>query len=76
MHTKYMPIETTTYFEMLCVTSFSWGDIIHISIHPRWGAHNRTKYRYTKFQFGESMSFIGVTYKNMGEGLLTGAEIT
>ena len=30
----------------------------------------------TKVQLGEPMSFIGVTYRNMGEGLLTGAEMT
>jgi hypothetical protein len=30
----------------------------------------------TKVQLREPMSFIEVTYRNMGEGLLTGAEIT
>lgn len=30
----------------------------------------------TKVQFGEPISFIGITYRNVGEGLLTGAEIT
>lgn len=29
----------------------------------------------TKVQFGEP-SFIGITYRNVGEGLLTGAEMT
>jgi hypothetical protein len=30
----------------------------------------------TKVQFGEPMSFAGVIYRNKGEGLLTGAEMT
>jgi hypothetical protein len=30
----------------------------------------------TKVQRGEPMSLIGVTYRNMGEGLLPGAEMT
>lgn len=30
----------------------------------------------TNAQFGEPMSFIGITYKWMGEGLFTGAEVT
>jgi hypothetical protein len=30
----------------------------------------------TKVLLGELISFIGVTYRNMGEGLLTGAEMT
>ena len=30
----------------------------------------------TKVLLGEPISFIGVTYRNMGEGLLTGAEMT
>lgn len=30
----------------------------------------------TKVQFGEPVSFVGVTYKNMGESLLLGGEIT
>jgi hypothetical protein len=30
----------------------------------------------TKIQLGESMNFIDVTYRNMSQGLLTGAEIT
>ena len=30
----------------------------------------------TKVLFGELISFIGITYRNMGEGLLTGAEMT
>ena len=30
----------------------------------------------TKVQLGEPMSFIGVTYRNMGEGSCTGAEMT
>lgn len=29
-----------------------------------------------KIQLGEPVSFTGVTYRNMGEGLLTGAEVT
>ena len=29
----------------------------------------------TKVQLGEPVSFIGVTYRNMGEGLLMGAEM-
>ena len=30
----------------------------------------------TKILLGEPISFIEVTYRNMGEGLLTGAEMT
>ena len=30
----------------------------------------------TKVQLGEPMSFIGVTYRNMGEELLIGTEMT
>lgn len=30
----------------------------------------------TKVQFGEPVSFVGVTYRNMGESLLIGGEIT
>jgi hypothetical protein len=30
----------------------------------------------TKVQLGELMSFIRITYKNMGEGLLTGTEMS
>ena len=30
----------------------------------------------TKIQLGEIMSFIGVTYRNMGAGLLAGTEMT
>jgi hypothetical protein len=29
----------------------------------------------TEVQRGESMSFIGVTYRNMGEGLFTGTDV-
>ena len=45
------------------------------------GRHNTCFYspqisnsQQTKVQLGESMSFIGVTYMNIVEGLLTGAE--
>lgn len=30
----------------------------------------------TKIHLGESMNFIGATYRNMGQGLLTRAEMT
>jgi hypothetical protein len=38
------------------------------------GSHDRSKFRY--HQLGDPMSFIGVAYRNMGKGLLTGAEGT
>ena len=34
------------------------------------------KYKSIKVQLGEPMSYIGVSYRNMGEGLLTGTEMT
>ena len=47
------------------------------------GRHNTCAYspqigdpQQTKVQLGESVSFIGVTYRSVGEGLLIGAEIT
>lgn len=39
-----------------------------MSTHPRQGA--------IKVQLGEPVSFIGVIYRNMGEGLLKGAEMS
>lgn len=57
---------------LLCEKNFSWGDTTHMSTHPRQGAHNRPKYGYHQ----SSVCFIGVTYGNMGEGLLIGAEMT
>lgn len=44
--------------------------------HSRQGTNNRPKNGSTKIQFSEPMSFTGSTYRNMGEGLLKGAEIT
>ena len=44
---------------MLYKITFSW-ETRHTPIHPRQEAHDTTK-----VQLGESMSFIGVTYKSM-----------
>lgn len=42
----------------------------------RSGAHNRPTSDSTEVELDESMTFIGIIYRNMGEGLLTGAEMT
>lgn len=44
----------------------------HLDKEPRTDQSAHT----TKVLLGEPMGFIGVTYRNMGEGLLTGAEMT
>lgn len=49
---------------MLYNKTFSW-ETRHTPIHPR-----------QEVQLGEPMTFIGVTYKSMGEKLFTGTEIT
>lgn len=40
------------------------------------GAHDRSKYGYHQSPTWSTMSFIGVTNRNMGEELLTGVEMT
>lgn len=47
---------------------FFQRDTAYISIHPRQENHNRQKYKYYYSQFGDPRSFIGVAYRNMGEG--------
>lgn len=42
-----------------------------MSTHLRLGVHRID----TTKELGEQMSFIGVVYNNMGEGILTGAEM-
>ena len=50
----------------------TWTSISSPQIENQW----QTKIRIPlKFQPGELMSFIGVAYRNMGEGLLTGTEM-
>jgi hypothetical protein len=56
--------------------NFSWGHASHNSTNPRQGGHNRPKYVYYQRPIAEPMSFIGVTYRSMGEGLSTELEIT
>lgn len=51
------------------------GRCVHISTHLRLGTDDKIK-NTTKVQFDEPMSFIGVSYKNMGEELLKGLEMT
>lgn len=47
------------------------------SSHPRSGTDNRPDNEDTsKVQPGESMSFIGVTFRNVGEGLLKRVQMT
>jgi hypothetical protein len=43
--------------------------------HPRQGTDDRKKKNTTKPQLDHPMSFIGITYRNMGEGLLSGTEL-
>lgn len=45
------------------------GDATHTSAEPREGAN-------TKVRLGEPLSLNGATDRNMGEGLLTEAEMT
>jgi hypothetical protein len=54
------------------VTDFSWGDTCTPNRDPTTDQSTNT----TKVQLGEPMSFIGVASRNMGERLLTGAEMT
>lgn len=48
---------------------------VQISTHPRLGTDDKVK-KITKVQFIELMSFIGVSYRNIGEELLKGLEMT
>ena len=50
------------------VTDYPWGDVAHRSPHP--------KYRYHQSPTYEPMNLTGVTYRNIGEGLLIGTEMT
>lgn len=43
---------------------------------PKEESHDRPRYRYTKVQLGEPMSYTEFTNRNTGEGFLTGAEMT
>ena len=53
------------------------GEIQLTSTQPRQGDHSRPKYTdTTNVQSDEPMHFIGVTYRNMKEGLLIEAEMT
>ena len=47
-----------------------------MSTHPRWRTHSRPSMDTTKVQLGEPMSFIEATYRNIGQELLTRAEMT
>ena len=61
---------------MLCDKMFP-GEAQHICLlFPARKLTTDQSTTITKVQLGESIHFIGVTYRNMGEGLLIGAELT
>jgi hypothetical protein len=57
----------TNSYTLCCMTLFL-DRLKQMSTYPRYRTNNRLKWRY--------LDFIGVTYRNMGEELLTGAEMT
>lgn len=46
----------------------------HVSL-PKWGSMTDKSRDITKVRLEEPMTFTGVIYRNVGEGLVTGAEI-
>lgn len=50
-------------------------DSKHVSTHPREQTLDRPKYRYHQNPSWCTYGFFGVIYRNMGEGILMGAEI-
>lgn len=52
------------------------GEIQNTTTHPDRDPTINKSTDTTKVRFGEPMSLISVTYRNMREGLLAGAEIT
>lgn len=59
---------------ILMCNRFSWEDSTSI-YSPTWVVHNRPKYSYYRVYCGEPMSFIEITCRTVGEGLLTGTEM-
>lgn len=53
----------------------TWGDTNQCLLTPGRILTTNQTMDTIKVQLGEPISFIGVTYKNMGEGFLTGAEV-
>lgn len=54
---------------------YSWGDMTKCLLNPDRKPIRQSK-AITKDQFGKPMTFIGVAYRNMTEGLLTGTEMS
>ena len=47
-HTPFLPrihLNTDSWWEPVVGQNVSWGDTAHLSMHPRWGAHDRPEYR-------------------------------
>jgi hypothetical protein len=59
---------------VVCQT-FSWGDATHIYSRQQEPVNDQSM-DTIKFQHGEPMSFIEVTYRNMGVRLFIGREMT
>lgn len=57
------------------MTRLLWGDTTYMPRHPDRELIT-IQSTVIKVHVGESVNFVGVTYKNMGEELLIGAEIT
>lgn len=64
--------ENLKRLEGLLCDHLSWEDTIYVSTHSTTDQSTDS----TIVQHGEPMSFIGATCKSMGQGLLTGVEMT
>jgi hypothetical protein len=70
-------ISGTKLLDLLCIAwqNISWADTTHVYSPQIWSPQ-KSKVQNTKVQLGEPLSFIGVTYRSMGKGLLTLAKMT
>lgn len=64
--------------QVLCDRTFSGRlNYVHTRLVSTYGESTASQNKDTKVQFSEPVSFIGVTYRNVGNGLLlTGAEMS
>lgn len=59
-----------------CLFHHFWGVMNKSILNPEKAPMTRQSEDTTKFQLGEPLNFIAVTYKCVAEGLLPGAEMT
>lgn len=69
MYTEHMKMEERYIY-------FFWGNTTYVSKTPNKDTMTDQGTDTIKDQVGETMSFIGMSYRTLGEGLFTGREMT